>query len=316
MGEFSSVSPGDDVGGLVTNSRFLNSLVNLANNAGGAGGAAPGAELGGQNPLIAKVKNTTASDVNQFGILGIDGPIYDKTANSQGFMQRLLQLKGVKPKQEHAGRTAHPINTIKAGKIGLARIPNAIQCKVNVTDATHRFASIIDDDTGKLESGASGTYPMIPAETGTGVKWAIIFLGSGGGAAPSGATIFLCLITEGTSGYDNGNSIRPAELTGLTLSQSTIKMYKGKGRRYTVKDIDDPNQGQLNDLSEPEQETATSITWLTDDQPTTAQYSPAGDIELINWVKAPIPRGDRVFVCKITTLKGRARYFIIARDCG
>jgi hypothetical protein len=174
MGEFRRVSAGDDVSELLLSSRFLNGAIDAIT--GGDFGAASATIAGRQRSIVCKIRNDSGADIAQYGILGVDAPLYDKTANSKVFLGRLLQFKGLKPKAEHAGRTAHLLEPIKNGKIGLAEIPCAVQCQVNVVTATHRFASIVDDDTAKLKSFEFGQYPFVPAETGTGTKWGVVFL--------------------------------------------------------------------------------------------------------------------------------------------
>ena len=215
---FPIMSAGDDPRVLLKNREWLNGLTGLLN-AGGGGGAPPASTAGGgREPFRCKIKNASGAAVGRYGILGVSGVIITKTDAEKTFWGPELQVTGVKPKKEHAGCTAHCLGPIDDGKIGQAIIPNAIQCQVDVVTATHRFASIIDDDVLKLRSGATGQFPMIPAETGTGVKWAIVFLvGVGGGmniihgrsvGAVSGGTITLDSIEvkNGVDPRDDPNS--------------------------------------------------------------------------------------------------------------
>lgn len=175
MPQHPTISPGDDVRVLLQSCSWLNDVTSLV-----GGGAPPqtgaASQFGARFPFICRIKNDSGVDVGRYGILGIDGPLFTKTDNENFFLGSTLQFKGVKPKAEHAGRVAICLGPIANGKMYEAIIPNAVQVKVNITATGHRFASIIDDDITKLESGASGTYPMVPAETGAGVKWAVVFL--------------------------------------------------------------------------------------------------------------------------------------------
>lgn len=331
MGNFGRVSPGDDVAGLLFNSEWINA-VTAAATAIDPGRPAPPPGYGpARLPFVCRIKNDSGADIGHYGLLGVDGPLFDKTANSRYYLSSVLQFKGVKPKAEHAGRLAFCVEPIKAGKIGKAIIPNAVQCQVNITTATHRFASIKEDDTVKLESGESGTYPMVPAETGTGVKWAVVFMAGGGGAAAASSVSYLAVIVGPVGGI-------PAAIPGSHSSggglNSKLKMFSGHAVRYSVLDIEDEDFGEENDLAEPEQETANSITWIKEDVPAPAEAVlypdtiarqeaegpgnglPASYVIVWNWVKAPIQVGDRVKIDEITTLKGRKRLLITARDCG
>ncbi|MBA3481726.1 MAG: hypothetical protein H0T51_07920 [Pirellulales bacterium] len=178
MGEFPTISPGDDPLSLLTSARWLNAVSAVAGGGGIAGGPpGPIAGDGGRLPVVCKIKNNSGVDVPRYGLLGVDAPLIDKTANEKYFLGPVLQFKGVKPKAQHAGRLAVALGPIAQDKIGDAVIPCAVQTKVDVITTTDRFASIIDDDVGKLRSGLGGTFHMIPGEAGVGVKWAVVFLG-------------------------------------------------------------------------------------------------------------------------------------------
>lgn len=176
MSGFPTIGPGDDVEPLILDPNWLNGCTRAIAVTSGIDAPSDLPDGFGRQPFVCKIKNNSGADVGRYGILGIDGPLFDKVANEKYFLGGELQFKGVKPKAEHAGRTAHCLGPIKQGKIGLAIVPNAVQCQVDIVTATDRFASIIDDDLVKLKSGRMGTYPMVPAETGTGTKWAIVFL--------------------------------------------------------------------------------------------------------------------------------------------
>lgn len=119
----------------------------------------------------------------------------------------------------------------------------------------------------------------------------------------------------------------PPAVVGGSTGSPTLRMFKGYGVRFTVKDIADPGFGNANDMAEPETEDTLSITWIgeanngaalypdTEERIAAGQVSSPTTIELINWVRVRINVGDRVVVKRITTLGGRVRFLIIARDC-
>lgn len=152
-------------------------------------------------------------------------------------------------------------------------------------------------------------------------------------AAPVPFVGWIAVITAGTPGYLNGSAIKPAELPSpislVAGSQGKIKMFKGKGRRFTVLNVPDPEPSNETDpdYSEPETEDADSLSWFSDFYTVSAVdfYKDDGkggsvedptEIELLNWTTAPIQVLDRVFVIQVTTRKGRKRNLIVARDCG
>lgn len=217
MGEFATISPGDDPLQLLTSARWLNAVSAVASGGVGGGPSGGGSADGGRMPLFCKIKNTSDTDVPRYGVLGIDAPLINKTDNEKYFLGPVLQFKGVKPTQEHVGRLAFCLGPIKQGKIGDAIIPCAVQTKVDIVEATHRHANIIDDDVAKLKSGASGTFPMVPGETGTGVKWAVVFMGPGGGGG-------LNLGGGITSSIQLGFLVKqiPARTVGITYSGELV----------------------------------------------------------------------------------------------
>lgn len=132
-------------------------------------------------------------------------------------------------------------------------------------------------------------------------------------------SIFIARVTGPSSG------IGPA-VVGSSATSPTLRMFKGYGVRYTVKDIPDPGFGNANDMAEPETEDSLSVTWIgeandgadlypdTEERIRNSVSSPT-TIELINWVRVRINVGDRVVVARVTTQRGRLRHLIIARDC-
>lgn len=132
-------------------------------------------------------------------------------------------------------------------------------------------------------------------------------------------TTFIARVTGPSSGI-------PGAVVGGSATAPTLRMFKGYGVRYTVKDISDPGFGNANDMAEPETEDSLSITWIgennsgadlypdTEERIANSVSSPT-TIELINWVRVRINVGDRVVIKRITTERGRVRHLIIARDC-
>ena len=149
----------------------------------------------------------------------------------------------------------------------------------------------------------------------------------GGGSAPApdpGLVVYLAWVVGGTPGYIPGG-IKPAEIP--TTGPNRIKMFKGWVQRYTTLTVEDeePLDENEEDYSEPESEDATSVTWYRENNTPANQYTelPADEnqreidkaLEVLNWVKAPIQIGDRVFIAKIQLPNGHKRWLITARDC-
>ena len=130
------------------------------------------------------VKNTTASAVNRFGVLGISN---SELSVSENYFKQNIILTGVAPSATNhsSGRFVILHEPIAANGVGKAYINGHCQVQINVTDAGHTFCDVKDGDSAMLQSANSGPAVIIWKESGTGTKWAIIrFGGSGGGGSP------------------------------------------------------------------------------------------------------------------------------------
>jgi hypothetical protein len=127
---------------------------------------------------VVKVKNTTGSDAPRFGVLGITGVVFTESDNAREFQNRPT-LIGVAPAAAtHRGRFAVLLDPIPAGKVGRAYVDGVCVAKLDLVDASHRFAEIIDGDSAKLRSAAVGSARIIyQGATGTGQRLAIVRLG-------------------------------------------------------------------------------------------------------------------------------------------
>jgi hypothetical protein len=126
--------------------------------------------------------NDSGADQDRFAVLGISGFVIEPSANLAQFQGRVA-LTGVLPiaEGEEGEGEQHTEDTfavlaepIKDSKIGRAWVHGACPVQVDVTDAAHRYARIIDGDSTMLQSADSGPVAMLWKETGTGTKWAVI----------------------------------------------------------------------------------------------------------------------------------------------
>jgi len=173
-----------------------------------------------RNASIVYVENTTASDVGRFGVLGIDGVTITPTDNADEFKARPC-VEGYTPSEgDHEGKFVVTIEPIAAGEFGKAVVAGLAVCQVVVTDTDHRFATLIDASTAGLTSAAVGSAQILWAETGTGIKWALVRLGN---ATP--ATAFYGQATaDWTNVADNGSyvDVNPSDdLAGTTIDTGT-----------------------------------------------------------------------------------------------
>jgi hypothetical protein len=133
---------------------------------------------------IVLIKNTSGQDVPMCGVLGISGVEIDPSGGNltgtadadkraREFVSRPV-LTGVTPTTAHAESFVVTLEPIANNKIGRAAVGGAFACKVNVTNASHRFATAKNDDGSQLQSAACGVLQLVWKETGTGAnKWAV-----------------------------------------------------------------------------------------------------------------------------------------------
>lgn len=133
-------------------------------------------------PGLVLVLNSSGSDLDRFAVLGVDGPAIDPADNADGFAERPA-LTGVAPTADHVGgRFVVLLEPIASGAVGLACAGAVTVCKVNVSDAGHRFADVAAGTTAALVSAATGPVQLLYQQAGTGSgKWAVGRFGGGGG---------------------------------------------------------------------------------------------------------------------------------------
>ena len=128
---------------------------------------------------IILVRNDSDSDVDQFGILGIDGPLITPADNLDEFKRRVV-ISGVTPAVAHIDSFVVLLEPLAANMVGEAIISGVCQVQVDVVNAADTVCGADVDDIAKLKSG-TGCCRIIWKESGTGTKWAIVRVGDGGG---------------------------------------------------------------------------------------------------------------------------------------
>ena len=145
-----------------------------------------------QQTGIVLVKNASGSDVGQYGVLGIDGPIITAADNEDEFRTRVA-LKGVTPSEsDHVGRFVILLEPVADGQIGRGVAAGVTVARVSV-DSEHAddsFADISDGSTTALALTSRGSAQVLWREAGdSGTKWAVVRLGRE--PAPTGLGQFL-----------------------------------------------------------------------------------------------------------------------------
>lgn len=145
--------------------------------------------LGGKlfpTAVLVEVENASDSDIDQFGVLGINGPMFTPT-DSGDFFKSGVALTGVEPSAaDHAGKFVVAAEPIPSGSVGRAFVAGVFPCKVNVISEGDAFADAANAQIEFLESAMTGAAQILWKEEGVGEKFAIVRIGGGGGAIPTG----------------------------------------------------------------------------------------------------------------------------------
>ena len=136
-------------------------------------GRTPGPDFRGVPVLI---KNNSGGNLGRYSVLGISGVAF--SATDDGFKQRVV-FTGVTPAtSSHEGKFAILAAPIDNGSIGPAVVDGSTICQVNITDTSHKYAEIANNDSAKLVSAEEGSAQILWAESGTGTKWVVVRLGN------------------------------------------------------------------------------------------------------------------------------------------
>ncbi len=176
-----------------------------------------------ESQTTVSIKNNTETDLNRFAILGIDNTIITPTANLNEFKSRQTLVGSLPSSTTHAsGKFAILAEMIVAGKIGQAYVSGTCQVQINITDESHAFADVKDDDATQLQSAASGPCSILWKESGTGTKWAIVRFGASGGG-----TVQLCEIMHEP---DDGNDYYDIKLDAWADDWEAETWYEGSDK--------------------------------------------------------------------------------------
>lgn len=123
---------------------------------------------------LVHIKNNSGSDVDRFGVLGVDGVIFTNTDDEDEFKNNFA-LKGVTPlAATHSGSFVILLETIASGDIGLAMTNGVTPVKLDITNAADTFADVKDSSAVELKTG-SGSACILWKEAGTGSgKWGLV----------------------------------------------------------------------------------------------------------------------------------------------
>lgn len=139
-----------------------------------------------------RCRNSTTGDVPRWGVLQITGILemptgatgaYATGPQEPGTISFLSYpgVVGVTPTSDAGARFVVATQPIKAGEVGMAAIDGVVQVKLDVTASGDDFAGVKPGSVQQLRTGSSGDAVVLWKEGGTGVKWGLVRIGSGGG---------------------------------------------------------------------------------------------------------------------------------------
>lgn len=155
-----------------------------------------GASTAKSTPTI-HIQNSSGTDLDAFGVLGIEGPLILPSENPNQFKFNLA-LDGTTPTTaDHLGKFAVLSEPIADGKIGRAYVSGVFPALVTIDDEDHTRADVDDGETTALISSNSGAALILwkaGATSAGGPRWCVVRIDGTGG---SGATLENIQLTTG-----------------------------------------------------------------------------------------------------------------------
>ena len=163
-----------------------------------------------QSNFRVRMRNTSTGTLERWGVLEIAGMLESPSgATGPGLdtFQSWPGLVGAVPTSTAGAAFAVAVEPIKAGEIGMVAVDGVVQCKLDIEDPGHRYATTKTGSSSELKTASSGEAAILWKESGTGAgKWALVRMGAGSGG---GSTIRLGQFSgpwynePGESGADN-----------------------------------------------------------------------------------------------------------------
>lgn len=126
---------------------------------------------------LVKVRNTTGSAVDRWGVLALGDPTILPADNADEF-QRQIVFDGAAPTgSTPAGKFVVLTEPLPAGAIGLGVLAGVVTCKLSVPGSLGAFAECANANTTSLVTGSTGTARVLWAESSGTTRWAIVRLG-------------------------------------------------------------------------------------------------------------------------------------------
>lgn len=143
-------------------------------------GNAPRGGLSPLGPLVVTVQNLSGGDVPRFGILGLGGTLFDPSAGDETELafQNSPLFQGNSPVDSDRDWILITQEPIADNGIGSGLLLGATPVRIEINDAAHQSAIVVEGETGYLTSSDWGPVRILWKESGSsGVKWALVETG-------------------------------------------------------------------------------------------------------------------------------------------
>lgn len=151
-----------------------------------AHGASADVSFSARAPNIVLAKNTIGDELGRHEIVAFSG-IQTDPSTSDAALKAFKERPILTARKFQDGDVAWgvAIDAIRPNDIGRIAVLGCVPVQIDVSDEDHQYAKPKIDEVAELEScgAAEGAATVMWKDTGTGVQWAIVRLGGGGGAS-------------------------------------------------------------------------------------------------------------------------------------
>jgi hypothetical protein len=135
-------------------------------------------QVRGEQSSHVLVRNETGYPLEQFEILGIEGPAFHPRNQPDAFQQTPV-LRGVTPMERHKGKFVVVQEPASPGSVVRACVSGLTVARVYTEDSQPTACDIEEGYTYDFTGGSTGGASILWIEDGTGPKWALIRIGHG-----------------------------------------------------------------------------------------------------------------------------------------
>jgi hypothetical protein len=196
-----------------------------------------------------RMRNTSSETIGRWGVMEIAG-VLESPSGATGPGTESFQswpgLVGAVPTTTAGAAFAVAVEPIKPGEIGMAAVDGVVQCKLEIVDASHRYATTKTGSASELKTASSGEATILWKQGGTGTgKWGLVRIGSNAGGGVKVGKITGTWSKGGTqtvweysgSGSQVTGSSGPVSITGINRF-AAVSASGGASKWVAVASVD------------------------------------------------------------------------------